>query len=231
MNTKSSKKTDQVCSYCKKSFKSERTLIAHICRLKSRDRTRNDVDSQLAFYAYGRFYMLSQGNVIKTWDQFIDSSYYAGFIRFANYVKSYRVVNPHMFIDWIIKNGCKLDDWAKDSTYVRYLLQLLVNETATSAVERSLLAMQTWADENNVTLGQYFYHASANRMVKDITAGVVSPWILYGTESGREALAQLNEEQLNYVMKYIDPSIWQEKIANSEELSLVKFVAQEAGFK
>ena len=221
------------CEFCDKQFKSERTLFAHTCRLKIREQSRSDPETKLALLAYQRFYQLTQGSPnIKTWEQFSNSSYYAGFVRFARYVKTNNVINPMLFVDWVIKKQVKLTNWCSDRVYEEYLVDLLTKESAEAAVERGFLAMQEWADKFDTSFNQYFYHAGNHRLVRDISLGSISPWLLYATETGRDALDKLDESQIAYVIKYIEPDVWQNKIRNDvEELEYVRNACEVAGIK
>lgn len=229
---KSSEKTSSKheCEFCGRGFRSERTLVAHSCRLKQRERARNEPSVKLAFLAYQRFYQLSQGGVSKTWEHFRDSSYYAGFVRFASHIRAVGAVNPTLYIDWLIKTEVKLDLWDSDRVYGQYLEYILYVEPVDLAIERSFVAMQTWADRFDMNFNQYLYHAGSNRMVHDISTGQLSPWLLYATKTGQAALAAFNEEQVNFVIKYIEPSRWLGKLRDSpQDLDFILMACQEAG--
>lgn len=231
---KNSNKTSptNACEFCGREFRSERTLTAHSCRLKLREQSRDQPSVKLAFIAYQRFYFLTQGGVNKTWEQFRDSSYYAAFVRFATHIRDVGAINPMLFVDWLIKNKVKLDQWASDRVYGQYLEEILYTESAELAVTRSFYSMQVWADKFETNLNQYLYHAGPNRIVHDISSGNLSPWILYATKSGQEALASLNEEQLNFVIKYLDPTRWLQKLQDSaQDLEFTRMACREAGIQ
>lgn len=217
------------CSFCNRVFKSERTLIAHSCKQKLRDQERQTADGQLAFSVYNKFYQQTQRKT-KTWEQFAESPYYNGFIKFAKYLRSMDVVNPMLFVDWVIKNNTKLEHWSRDSTYERYLTQLLANESVEDGVTRTLQYMHEWGDERSLTFDQYLYHAGTNKIIHDIISGRITPWLLYGTRTGQSILSQLNDEQVHLIIKYIDPGTWSKKIQEqTEDMSLVAEIFSQAG--
>lgn len=220
------------CEFCSKEFRAEKTLLAHSCRLKMREQSRNEPEVKLALLAYQRFYQLTQGSSNKTWEHFSSSPYYAGFVKFARYVKDNNIINPTLFIDWVINKKLKLEQWASDRLYEEYLAEILSKEGVEAAVERTFLTMQEWADKFSVSFDQYFYHAGTNRIVHDITRGKISPWVLYGTETGRDVLAAISEEQLNYIMKYIEPNIWGNKVRTEKDnTEFVRDACEQAGIK
>lgn len=221
--------SDYACEFCGRKYQREQTLLAHSCKQKLRDQERKSPDGQLAFSVYDKFYQQTQRKN-KTWEQFADSPYYNGFMKFAKYIRSMDVVNPMLFVDWIIKNNIRLDAWAKDSTYERYLTQLLANESADAGITRTLTYMHEWAEQYGLTFEQYLYHASTNKITSDIVSGRITPWVLYGTVSGQSVLGKLNEEQVHLIIKYIDPDVWNKKIRDQQdELSLVREVCSQAG--
>lgn len=231
MNTKSLNQTlsEHKCEFCGKEFKREQTLLAHVCKQKLRDQERRSPDGQLAFAVYDKFYQQTQKKS-RTWEQFATSPYYNGFTKFAKYVRSMDVVNPMLFVDWVIKNNIKLENWGKDSTYERYLTQLLANESAANGIERTLHHMQEWAEQNNLTFEQYLYHASTNKIVHDIIGGRISPWLLYGTKTGQEVLAKFNDDQVHLIIRYIDPAVWYDKIKEeTEQMEFVRAICGMAG--
>lgn len=233
MNTKNSNQTsnDYVCEFCDRKFAREQTLLAHTCKQKLRDQDRKSPDGALALTVYDKFYQQTQRKT-KTWEQFSTSPYYNGFMKFARYIRSMDVVNPLLYVDWVIKNNVKLDAWAKDSTYERYLTQLLANESVDSGITRTLNYMQEWADQHGLTFEQYMYHTSPNKLVRDIASGRVTPWILYGTTAGQLLLGKLNEEQVHLIIKYIDPDVWTNKIqTQQDDLAFVRDVLAQAGIQ
>lgn len=224
--------TEFKCIYCDRTFRKERTLLAHTCRLKTRNETKNEPISQHAFMAYQRFYLISMGTKNRTWEQFCDSPYYNSFIKFAAFVKNTNVVNPNLYLDWVIKHKIKLEQWNSDSVYEQYLIELLIKEDVEQSVSRSFLAMQAWADQHNLSFDQYFHHVSANRLATDIVKGSISPWLIYSTQMGQDAISRLNEEQIDYVIKYIEPNVWNQKINKDfDQLEFVKIACEQAGIK
>jgi len=196
-----------------------------------RDQSRDEPASKYAFAAYKKFYLLSQGPGVKTWMQFCDSPYYAAFIKFARYAKDIGAINPDLFADWIVKKKTdKLDRWCDDAIYKEYLIQLIYNESAETAVERSFYSMQEWGDQFKLGLDQYLYHCGANRLTFDLTRGAISPWMLYATTTGVQALSELSDEQMAFVMPFVEPDVWTNKMKNQPiELKYVKMACEAAG--
>jgi hypothetical protein len=172
------------------------------------------VGVQLGFRAYLRFYEVTQGSAkLKSYEDFVASSYYTAFVKFGRHLVAIRAVNSSAFIDWVIRENKKLDHWCKESIYVEYLHQYMRREAVQDAVERALLEMQSYADEVKTlaNFNDYFRYGNANRICHHISNGRVSPWIVFNCVSGVEFLETLNEENISIILPWIDPDFWQRK--------------------
>jgi len=222
------------CRYCGKSYIKESTLIAHMCEPKRRWQQQNEAGVHLGFNSYLRFYEITQGSAkLKTYEDFAASSFYLAFVKYGRHLVAIRAVNTSSFTDWLIKNNKKLDHWCKDALYLEWLHQYIKKENVQDAIERALNEMQTYADSDSIlqnNFANYFRSGSGNRIVYHISNGRISPWIVYNCSSGIEWLSNLNNEQLNVIMAWIDPEFWQKKFKDyAADAEWVKDVLQKAG--
>ena len=222
------------CKYCQKEFRKESTLVAHLCESKRRWQQEKDVGVQLGMRAYLRFYELSQGSAkLKSYEDFVNSSYYIAFVKFGRYMVDIRAVNAAKFTDWLLKNNKKLDHWCKEILYLEWLADYIKREPVQDALERALKEMQEYADTSQTLAGDfshYFLHGNGNRICHHISSGRVSPWIVYNSPSGVAFLDTLNQEQLQIVLPWIDPDFWQQKFKDyAADTEWVKDILQKAG--
>jgi len=222
------------CKYCQKEFRKESTLVAHLCESKRRWQQEKDVGVQLGMRAYLRFYELSQGSAkLKSYEDFVNSSYYIAFVKFGRYLVDIRAVNATKFTDWLLKNNKKLDHWCKETLYLEWLADYIKREPVQDALERALKEMQEYADTSQTLAGDfshYFLHGNGNRICHHISSGRISPWIVYNSSSGVAFLDTLNQEQLQIVLPWIDPDFWQQKFKDyAADTEWVKDILQKAG--
>ena len=222
------------CQYCKKTFLKESTLAAHLCEPKRRFQNQNDPDVQMGFKAYLRFYEITQGSAkLKTYDDFAGSQYYTAFVKYGRHCRGIRCVNVSSFTDWLLKNNKKLDQWTKDAFYIEWLQQYIRKENVDDAIDRAFKEIQEYAEnepklEGNFT--NYFKLGSSNRVCFHISTGRVSPWIVFNSSTGAQFLSELNEEQLDIIMPWIDPDFWNQKFKDYvADVEYVKNILQEAG--
>ena len=222
------------CKYCKKEFKKESTLAAHLCEPKRRHQQQNETGVQLGFKAYLRFYELTQGSAkLKTYEDFVASPYYMAFVKFGRYLVAIRCINTGSFIDWLLKNNKKIDYWTKEAFYLEWMREYLKKENVKDALERALKEMQDLADEDSKLNGEfnnYFRQANANRICQHVANGRISPWIVFNCASGVEFLETLNEEQLSMIIEWIDPDYWQRKFTDyMADTEWTKHILKQAG--
>ena len=221
------------CVHCSKSFMKEKTLVAHMCEQKRRALQKDEKRVQTGFFAYNRFYQLTQAaKKQKPYSDFCKSAYYNAFVKFGSFINNVNPLYPERFIDYVIKSGVKLDHWCRDELYDKYLSELVKIEPVESAVQRSLQYMMEWGDENNANFAHYFNYVSVNRAVHNIRDGKISPWMVMNSAGGVELLKQFSDEQLELVNQTLDIPFWAKKIKdNPADVALVKEVCKEAGIE
>jgi len=201
------------CQYCKKGFIKETSLTVHSCEPRRRRQERDEVGVRLGFHAYLKFYELTQGSAkLKTFDDFAESPYYKAFVKFGRYCVSVKAINPARFTEWVLKQNKKIDHWCKDTVYEEYLLYYLKLETMEDAVARAIEHSIDWAEEKDSHPQDYLRYGNHNAITYAVTAGRISPWVLYNCESGQRFLSELNEQEQSILWPYIDPDIWQKKL-------------------
>jgi len=225
------KEGDHKCQFCNKGFVKESTLTAHQCEPKRRAQQKTEIGVNLGLQSWIRFYEVTQGSAkLKTYDDFVKSSYYAAFVKFGRYCHNIKAINVSRFIDYVIKNNFKLDHWTHEKIYDRYLIELLKTEAVEDALSRAIEHMQKWADDWQENYYDYFRKTTTNKLVKDIQHGRISPWVIYCSTSGSELLAAMSGDQLTMVWAYIDSDFWQKKLRDYVgDAEMAKHILAEAG--
>jgi hypothetical protein len=218
------------CTYCGKQFSKERTLQVHLCEPKRRYLQQDEKWVVNAFMVFQRFYQIHQQNSkTKTYDDFVKSPYYNAFVKFGRYIMHINPLYPDKYIDYVLRSKIKLDHWARDDLYEVYLIDALKSEPVESALQRSIVTMMDWANEQNAQWSDYFRLVNTNRAVQHIQQGRISPWLLLGCSAGKKMLKSFNDEQLQMIEKFIQPNFWIQKIKSSPaDNILVKETAREA---
>ena len=220
------------CQYCKKDFIKESSLAVHSCEPRRRRMERDEAGVRLGFNAYLKFYELTQGSAkLKTFDDFADSPYYKAFVKFGRYCVDIRAINPARFVEWVLKQNKKIDHWAKDTVYTEYLTEYLRVENVNDAMARAIEFSLDWAEKNNSPAEDCLRYGNTNAMVYAITAGRISPWVIYNCESGQKFLSELDGTQISMIWPYIDSEFWIKKFADYvADQEYVKDMLQKAGW-
>lgn len=204
-----------ICEFCHKEFQRESSITVHMCEPKRRRLEQHERGVQLGLQAYLRFYETMQGSSrLKTFEDFVESPYYRAFVKFGRYCVNTRAINPARFMEWLIRNNKKIDHWCRDSMYTEYLIAYLKSESVTDALERSIARSVAWAEETGHPACDMLRYGATNAVCYDITAGRISPWALYNSESGQKFLANLIPEQIAMIYPYINPEVWNRKFCD-----------------
>jgi len=200
------------CRYCEKSFIKETSLAVHMCEPKRRFQEQDERGVQLGLHAYLKFYELTQGSArLKTFEDFATSPYYRAFVKFGRYCVDIRAINPARFVEWVLKQNKKIDHWCRDIIYTEYLIDYLRVENINDALARAMEFGIAWSEETGNPAEDCLRYGNTNAMVYAVTAGRISPWIIYNSESGQKFLAELDTTQVSMVWPYIDADFWMKK--------------------
>tara|TARA_A100001035_G_scaffold276591_1_gene271887 strand:+ start:549 stop:1238 length:690 start_codon:yes stop_codon:yes gene_type:complete len=219
-----------VCEYCNTGYTREKTLAVHMCEQKRRALQKNEKRVQLGLYAFNQFYKLSAGSKKdKTYDDFCKSPYYNAFVKFGSFVNNVRPLYPEKYVDYVVTSGVKLDHWCREEMYEKYALELIKKEGVQTALERSVITMMDWADENNSVWNHYFHYVSLNRAIYHIKDGKISPWLILNCKSGKQMMSKFNDEQLSIIYNVMDPQHWARRFKRQiGDVETVKEVVKES---
>jgi len=219
-----------VCEYCGNGYTREKTLAVHMCQPKRRALQKNEKRVQLGLYAFNQFYKLSAGaKKQKTYEDFCKSPYYNAFVKFGSFVNNVRPLYPEKYVDYVVTSGVKLDHWCREEMYEKYALGLIKKEGVQTALERSIITMMEWADENNSIWNHYFNYVSLNRAIYHIKDGKVSPWLILNCKSGKQMMGKFNDEQLEIIYNVMDPQHWARRFQKQvNDVETVKEVVKES---
>lgn len=209
---------DHECKFCGKRFHKEKTLTTHMCVKKRRHMDIGTAGSRIGFLTFQKFYALSTNSKKpKTIDDFINSQYYIDFAKFGNHLAALKPIYIDQYIEFVIKNGVKLKDWAKDEIYYLYVEDLIKKEPAASATERTITEMMAWAEKNSAQFSDFFTAISANEAAYLIQTGRISPWVLYLAASGDKLMSRFNGDHAKMIGGIIDPGFWMKKFKKADD--------------
>jgi len=221
------------CEHCGKGFTREKTLLVHVCEQRRRHLQGYEKGVQVGFLAYNRFFQLSQGATKdKTYEQFSKSPYYIAFVKFGRYVIGRTIIEADTYIDWLITQRVKIDEWCFEATYDLYLKSKLLTEPVEPALERTVKFMQEWGEEQKAEWNHFFYYVNMNKAVEMINAGKISPWAIYNCKSGQKMLEDMNDEQINLIETVINPPWWKKLFKQKQlDVDFAKDVLKTAGIE
>jgi hypothetical protein len=235
MKLSSMKKTAETkhgCEFCKREFVRESTMLKHICEYKHRWLERDNRGNQIGFQSFVQFYQKhSASKKPKTYEEFIKSAYYTAFVKFGRYCLELNVVNVPRMVDYYLKENIKLDNWATDTNYTKFLIDYLKLEDPLDAIARSIETTIALAKLDGIQSKDSLRYGNKNKLCYAITAGKISPWMLYQSDSGIQFIESLDVTQQKMILDYINPEQWAIKFKRSSNIiGQVKELLNAAGY-
>jgi hypothetical protein len=220
------------CEFCNRKFARERTLVSHICETKSRWLSRDTAGNRLGYQCFLQFYKKNTtAKKPKPYEEYIRSPYYTAFAKFGSYCVDVQVINVSRYVDWLLKDSIKLDNWATDANYTKFLCEYLRIEDPFDAIYRSVEKCVELGEAQNILPNDVLRFGNVNKICYAITTGKISPWMLYCSDSGTQFLANLNEDHVRIVIDYINPQQWALKFNRDENLKQqIRDTLQAAGY-
>lgn len=204
--------------------------MAHTCEQKNRWLARDDKPVRFALIAFQKFYQLSmRSKKVKTYDDFMQSIHYSGFVRFGRHVININAIEIEGFIEFLIKRQTPLQDWCSEAWYEAWVRELSKKEDPMKAIERNILLMEAWALDSGEQWQDFFRKVPPALATKWIKSGRISPWLLYAGV-GNQLFTRMSSEQLVMVKEWINPLFWFEKIkANKADMETIETILKDAG--
>lgn len=220
------------CQYCLRDFVRESSLSVHVCEQKKRHLEQNEAGVRLGLHAYLKFFELTQGSAKnKTFKDFASSPYYKAFVKFGRYCVEIKAVNPARFVEYVLKQNKKIDYWCSDRLYTEYLVEHLKVESVQDALARAIEYAIDWAEKTECPAHDCLRYGNPNAIIYAITAGRISAWVIYNSESGQKFLNNLTSEQLAIIWSYVDADVWQRKFKEySEDQEYAQTILKQAGW-
>lgn len=197
------------CQYCLREFRKELNFTNHKCEKMLRHKQKDSREVQLGFQGFLHFYKKNQkSRKAYTYDDFVKSPYYRAFVSWGKYVIDLKSITPEAFLNWLLDNNKKIDQWTSDKNYDLFLLSYLKQEPISDALRRAIETSDNWSNKTSMKSCDMLRYGNTNSVIYTITTGGISPWILYNSNSGQDFLNKLEGEQLDIIFPYINPDEW-----------------------
>jgi hypothetical protein len=96
----------------------------------------------------------------------------------VTYCLNINAINITRYVEWLLKNQIKIDNWCSDSIYTKYLIEYLRHEDAFDAIDRSVENCIKMADDANIQPHDMLRYGNVNKICYAITTGKISPVVV-----------------------------------------------------
>ena len=105
------------------------------------------------------------------------------------------------------------------------------NEAVEDALKRSIEHSIRWEEATGHPARDMLRYGNHNALCYDITAGRISPWVIYNSEAGQKFLSDISADQVQMIWPYIDSDKWHKKFTNyPADQAWVKDILEKAGW-
>lgn len=226
------KETNFSCEFCNRSFLREKSFFKHVCETKRRYLDKDKRGNQIGFQSFVLFFdKHTASKKTKTYEEFIKSPYFIAFVKFGNYCIDAGVLNVTRFIEWLLTNKIKIDNWATDGNYTKFLIEYLRLENPYDAISRSVTTCAELAEPDSIRVCDVLRYSNVNKICHNIVSGKISPWMLYQSDSGTQFLDRLNQDHVKIIIDYINPELWAIKFKREEDnANSIRETLKQAGY-
>lgn len=193
-----------------------------MCDLKRRWVDKDTSTNRIAYSAWKHYFTKNHPNISSsTYNDFIKNHFYLSFMKYANYCINSKVVNVIFYLDYLVARKIPINKWCSDEHYSKFLTLYLKVEDINDAIKRSIETLKIMCDDQNIQIKDAFKYLNSNKLCQKIYQGQLSPWVLYGSDSGVNFLCSLNDDQVKIIYELVDPDIWRLKVFREKEKNTV----------
>ena len=169
------------CAFCRKKYKIEKAFLAHACKVKERIDETKTMRGQRAYELFST-YMRQKFNTSVTVDQFINSSYYIAFHKFADFSKKVGLVDIPIYLKIMDTKSLTPDHWSNPLAYSFYLENIDKFIKPEKQIEISVNTILDVCEEYDKDTSEFFELISPADLVEMITARELSPWLVLNSD-------------------------------------------------
>lgn len=195
--------SSHVCSFCKKRFKRESTLLKHECEPKRRYQLQDSEQVRLAHRLFNQFQLFSKHKpVIK--EDFLTSYYFKPFERFALFLIGKKCFAPEEYLTFCLKNQYLMRAWFNHELYDHFIKVQVMFEDPETGIHRTLKTILQYSDSTK----DFFETIPCTLAASWIKDGDISPWVFKIMRSSKALSDRWTELDLIDINEYLIDRHW-----------------------
>lgn len=198
------------CQFCKKKFKLEHNYMDHVCKQMIRDKEIRTPIGQAAWNMY-QTWMRAQRKAVPKIQTFLESRYYATFVKNAKFVQKVGIPDVDVFIRYMVENKMPPALWKNDEIYASFLQHIDNRQSPEQQAKTTIEYLFKVADDIGVDVSEVFDHMTAEDIIPLLRRRQISPWILLASSKFKALVQRATDEQKMILSTMIKPDVWKRK--------------------
>lgn len=198
------------CNFCKKKFKLEHKFMDHVCKQMIRDKEIRTPTGQAAWTLY-QSWLKAQRKAVPKIDTFLDSRYYATFIKIAKFVKKVGIPDIDVFVKFMVEKNMPPAIWTNDEMYGRFLYYIDNRVSPEKQAMNTIEYLFKVADHLDVDVSEVFEYMTAGDIIPLLHRRQLTPWILLASPKFKALVQRSTEEEKMILAELIDAKKWKKK--------------------
>ena len=219
------------CQHCSKTFVRETAYYNHKCKIMEKQEGLKTLTGQCAFSCFKTWFMLKKrilpGDGSKA---FIESKYYASFIKFAEFIKNLNLTDTDLYIQIVVEKDLPPVMWTNDLAYRYYLEYIDKKLSPLQQVDLSVNTLMKMADKMECDVPTALQKVGIIGLISLIRERKLSPWLLLKSSKFMQLLRNSSRDEQNQITDLIRPEYWQYNLTNSKyqsQLTQITKIVQE----
>jgi hypothetical protein len=204
------------CHHCGKDFKTDTGFLSHKCEKMKRIEDSKSPVGQAAFILY-ELWFTTKKRTAPSMDSFINSKQYKPFMKFAEFVKKFKISETELFIKMMNDKGILPAHWTKDEMYTFYLEYLDRKLSPKKQAGITIKTIEKMSDVAECDIGEIFDILTGSEIIQLIRERKLSPWILLRSKKFMVKMELMTKEEQLILSQLVRFSYWKQKFESRAE--------------
>lgn len=189
----------------------EGPFMKHDCQQMQRSREVQTVIGQQAYALY-KVWLEKQRRKPPPPETFISSTFYTGFIKFAQFTRATSITEPELYVDLMVKEGLSPTLWRGNDAYRIYIEYIDKKLDPYQQAERTLKVLDGIALQSSCELSDVFDKLRFGEVLSLISKKHLSPWLLLCSNKFKLWVSKLDKSDQELLLLQLGWHYWKDAL-------------------